>query len=92
MNFIYKDVIYPHKKNENEIVSEERILASEKKIVDIVNKYNVELIAIGNGTASRETEKLVLEAISQIDKKVQYAIVSEAGASVRCNGSISCFA
>ena len=41
-DFIYKDVIYPHKKNENEIVSEERILASEKKIVDIVNKFYME--------------------------------------------------
>ena len=58
-DFIYKDVIYPHKKNENEIVSEERVIASEKKIVDIINKYNVKLIAIGNGTAGRETEDFI---------------------------------
>ena len=45
-------------------------------------KYDIDIIAIGNGTASRETEKLVLEALSQMDKKVQYIVVSEAGASV----------
>lgn len=81
-DFIYKDVIYPHKKNENEIVSEDRILASEKKIVDIVNKYNVELIAIGNGTASRESEEFVSGVIKKYNLKCNFVIVSEAGASV----------
>ncbi len=81
-DFIYKDVIYPHKKNENEVVSEERILASEKKIVDIVNKYNVELIAIGNGTASRESEEFVSKVINKHGLKCAYVITNEAGASV----------
>ena len=81
-DFIYKDVIYPHKKNENEIVSEERILASEKKIVDIINKYNVKLIAIGNGTASRESEEFVSKVIKKYSLDCEYVIVSEAGASV----------
>ena len=75
-------MIYPHKKNENEIVSEERILLSEKKVVDIVNKYNVELIAIGNGTASRETESFIAEVIKESKLDAKYVIVSEAGASV----------
>ena len=81
-DFIYKDVIYPHKKNENEVVSEERILASEKKIVDIVNKYHVELIAIGNGTASRESEEFVSKVINKYNLDCAFVIVSEAGASV----------
>lgn len=81
-DFIYKDVIYPHKKNEEEIVSEERILASEKKIVDIINKYNVELIAIGNGTASRESEEFVSKVINKYNLTCNYVITNEAGASV----------
>ena len=81
-DFIYKDVIYPHKKNENEIVSEERIVASEKKVVDIVNKYNVELIAIGNGTASRESEEFISKVIKKYNLKCNFVITSEAGASV----------
>ena len=81
-DFIYKDVIYPHKKNENEVVSEERVLASEKKIVDIVNKYHVELIAIGNGTASRESEEFVSKVINKYNLDCAFVIVSEAGASV----------
>ena len=81
-DFIYKDVIYPHKKNENEIVSEERLLLSEKKVVDIVNKYNVKLIAIGNGTASRESEEFISKVIKKYNLDCSFVIVSEAGASV----------
>ena len=81
-DFIYKDVIYPHKKNENEFVSEERILASEKKIVDIVTKYNVKLVAIGNGTASRESEEFVSKVIKKYGLDCAFVLVSEAGASV----------
>lgn len=50
-----------------------------KKLID---KYGVDLIAIGNGTASRETESFVVEMIGEISAKVQYVIVNEAGASV----------
>ena len=81
-DFIYKDVIYPHKKNENEIVGEERILVSEKKIVDIINRYNVKLIAIGNGTASRESEEFVSKVIKKYNLDCSFVLVSEAGASV----------
>ena len=52
-------------------------------IKDLINKFNVDIIAVGNGTASRESEKLVAEVVSEYkDKKVEYIIVSEAGASV----------
>ena len=53
---------------------------SKKVLVDLINKYKVKLIAIGNGTASRESEQFVAEAIKGLD--VKYTIVSEAGASV----------
>ena len=56
---------------------------SKKIIKDLINKFNVDIIAIGNGTASRESEKLVAEIVNEYkDKKVEYIIVSEAGASV----------
>lgn len=50
---------------------------------ELINKYHVDIIAIGNGTASRETEKVVVKTIRNIDdKKISYIIVSEAGASI----------
>lgn len=67
-------VIYPHEpKNEWE--------KSKETIKELIKKYNIELIAIGNGTASRESEKLVSETLKDIPN-CKYAIVSEAGASV----------
>ncbi len=81
-DFVYKDVIYPHKKNENEVVSEERIIASETKIVNLVKKFNVELIAIGNGTASRESQEFIANVIKKYNLDCAYVTVSEAGASV----------
>lgn len=68
-------VIYPNEpKNEVE--------KSQKFMIDWINKYDIDVITIGNGTASRETEQVVSDMLSKIDKKVTYAIVSEAGASV----------
>ena len=58
------------------------IKGSEKKILELIDKYNVNIIAIGNGTASRESEKFVADTIKKCSKEVFYAIVSEAGASV----------
>ena len=49
---------------------------------ELINKFNVEIIAIGNGTASRETEMIVADMLREIDKSVSYIIVSEAGASI----------
>ena len=69
-------VIYPHEPHNkwNE---------AKKTIKELLSKYDVDVVAIGNGTASRESEKLVAEVISEYkDKEVKYVIVSEAGASV----------
>ena len=69
-------VIYPHEpKNEWE--------SSKEKLKNLFSKYDVDVVAIGNGTASRESEKLVAEAINEYTgKNIKYIIVSEAGASV----------
>ena len=55
---------------------------AKKKLVELIKKYKVQIIAIGNGTASRESEKLCAEVIGENNLDVSYAIVSEAGASV----------
>ena len=69
------DVIYPHEpKNDKE--------GSEKKLLDLIKTYNVNIIAIGNGTASRESENFVADVINRNKLDVKYVIVSEAGASV----------
>ena len=69
------EVIYPHEpKNDYE--------GSKKKILDLIDKYHVDIIAIGNGTASRESEKFVANVLKEANKKVEYIIVNEAGASV----------
>lgn len=68
-------VIYPHEpKNEYEL--------SKKKVLELIDKYNIDIIAIGNGTASRESESFIAEVIKEAKRKVEYIIVSEAGASV----------
>lgn len=66
-------VIYPHEPHNDKA-------GSAKKMLELIDKYNIDLIAIGNGTASRESEKFVSEVIK--GTKVKYVIVSEAGASV----------
>ena len=68
-------VIYPHEpKNEKE--------KSKKILLDLINKYNIDIIAIGNGTASRESEAFVSSVLKESHSKAKYIIVSEAGASV----------
>ncbi len=59
-----------------------KILESEKIITDLINKHNVSIIAIGNGTASRENEEFTANLIKKLDRKLEYIIVNEAGASV----------
>ena len=59
-----------------------KVKESKKELKALIEKYNIDIIAIGNGTASRESEKLVSDMIKEIDREVQYIIVSEAGASV----------
>lgn len=55
---------------------------AKKTLKELISKYNIDIIAIGNGTASRESEKFVSEMLKEIDREVQYIIVSEAGASI----------
>ncbi|MGV3244423.1 Tex family protein [Staphylococcus sp. 11261D007BR] len=73
--FLDKTVIYPHppisKKEE-----------AAKRFVDMVKKHDIELVAIGNGTASRETEQFVAQMIQDYQLQAQFIIVNEAGASV----------
>jgi uncharacterized protein len=73
-NVLHKDVIYPH------VPKNDKINAT-KKLLELINTYKINLIAIGNGTASRESEEFVSQVIKNL-KDVYYIIVSEAGASV----------
>ena len=59
-----------------------KIEESKKKVLELIDKYNIDIIAIGNGTASRESEKFIADTIKESKRKVEYIIVSEAGASV----------
>ena len=68
-------VIYPHEPvNKYE--------EAKKILKDLINKYDIDIIAIGNGTASRESEAFVADTLKEVEKSVKYIIVSEAGASV----------
>ena len=67
--------IYPTEPQNN-------IEGSKKILKDLISKYDIDIIAIGNGTASRESEKFVSGMLKEIEKEVQYIIVNEAGASV----------
>lgn len=62
--------------------SEKKIAESKQKLLQLIKKHNVDIISIGNGTASKETEMFAAEAIKEADHKVYYMVVSEAGASV----------
>lgn len=59
-----------------------KVEESKKILKDLINKYNITLISLGNGTASRESEKVIVELLKEIDKPISYVIVNEAGASV----------
>ena len=69
------EVIYPTQPHN-------KIEESKKIVLDLIDKYNIDVIAIGNGTASRESEAFIAECIKESKRKVEYIIVSEAGASV----------
>ncbi len=60
----------------------QKIKASKDVLKKIIAKYNITLISVGNGTASRESEMFIVELLKEIPQKVQYVIVNEAGASV----------
>ena len=76
------DVIYPHQKFKGEKIAKDRIITSFKKVINLIKKYKIEIVAIGNGTASRETEQFIIEVIKKVEQEVFYIIVNEAGASV----------
>lgn len=59
-----------------------KIEESKKIVLDLIDKYKIDIIAIGNGTASRESEAFIADTIKEANRKVEYIIVSEAGASV----------
>ncbi len=68
-------VIYPHE-------PVKKYDEAKKIVLDLIDKYKIDIIAIGNGTASRESEAFIADVIKDANRKVEYIIVSEAGASV----------
>ena len=72
---LHTSVIYP-------TPPQNKVAEAKVTVKNLINKYGITLISIGNGTASRESEKFVAETLHEIDKKVEYMVVSEAGASV----------
>ena len=68
-------VIYP-------TAPQNKVEESKAELKKIIKKYNVNLISVGNGTASRESEQVIVELLKELDRPVQYVIVNEAGASV----------
>lgn len=76
------NVIYPHEKYKGESVPQDRLDKAEKILLNFFEKYPIEIVAIGNGTASRETEQFVSDVIRNNKVNASYIIVNEAGASV----------
>ena len=73
--FLDQAIVYPHK-------PQAKMESARKKVLDLVKKYDIDVIAIGNGTASRESEKMIADLIKEENLNTQYLIVSEAGASI----------
>ncbi|MBQ4559758.1 MAG: RNA-binding transcriptional accessory protein [Tyzzerella sp.] len=70
-------VIYP-----TAPTTEQKIVAAKETLKKLIRKYNITLFSVGNGTASRESEQIIVELFKEIPEKVQYIITNEAGASV----------
>ncbi|MCM1100076.1 MAG: RNA-binding transcriptional accessory protein [Clostridium sp.] len=68
-------VIYP-------TAPQNKVAESKAELKKLIKKYNVDLISVGNGTASRESEQIIVDLLKELDRPVQYVIVNEAGASV----------
>ncbi len=83
---IEKQVIYPHEKRKGDIADPKLVLRAKEIVIRLFKKYKVEICAIGNGTASRETEAFFADLIKEYNlsehQNIKYIIVSEAGASV----------
>lgn len=82
--FLAKQVIYPHKP-----APAQKREAAMPAFLKLLTDYQVDMIAIGNGTASRESEQFVADAIKQMKRPVRYTIVNEAGASVYSASSVA---
>ena len=80
--FLAKAVIYPHEKAKGQKPDPKLRAEAKEKLKALINDYHVEMVAIGNGTASRESEAFVAEVLREISTSVYYVIVNEAGASV----------
>lgn len=80
--FLAKAVIYPHEKAKGKRPDPKKRAQAKQILLELLEKYQVEMIAIGNGTASRESESFVAEVLSELKHKAYYVIVNEAGASV----------
>ncbi len=75
-------VIYPHPQRPGGKVSEEALEKETTKLLAIIENHAIDIIAIGNGTASRETEAFVVDVLKRVKRNVYYVIVNESGASV----------
>lgn len=80
--FLEKDKIYPNELSKGAAIDPKKLEDSKQKVIRLIRKYQVEIIAIGNGTASRETESFIASVIKENNLNISYVIVSEAGASV----------
>jgi len=80
--FLEKDKIYPNELAKGQAVDPAKLEEAKKKTLRLIKKYNVKIIAIGNGTASRESERFIADLIKDNNLGINYVIVSEAGASV----------
>ncbi|MBU9723809.1 MULTISPECIES: Tex family protein [Bacillaceae] len=69
------DVIYP-------TPPRNKVEEAKSKVLSYIEQFNIDMIAVGNGTASRETEQFIVDVMKEVDKKLYYLIVNEAGASV----------
>ena len=73
--FLDEAIVYPHK-------PQGKVEQTKNKLKELIEKYKIDVIAIGNGTASRESESLISDLIKELGVKTQYIIVNEAGASI----------
>lgn len=76
------DVIYPHEKAKGGKADPALQQKARNKVLDLIAKYQVEIVSIGNGTASRETEAFIIPLLKEVKHPVYYIITNEAGASV----------
>ncbi len=76
------DVIYPHPRSDNKRAEASQVEKAKEKVIALMEKYDIKIVAIGNGTASRETEAFIIDTFKDLKHEAFYTIVNEAGASV----------